>query len=239
MSAPSWLRYGGAAAALAGLGGAAAWLRRRAAESAEGAPAAPAPAPQRGAQAPAAGAPPRGVFVTPREAAEVRGDWADIGEGVELTRMPLFDGRADVRARGVSFARLTYADALAVAQRLGARLPTAAELDRAAAHRSARVLAPCILDPGPQMASEEWARRHDQCVVAQLEIRTLEPGEILVNAGKHWAAGAPTGRAINHGWYDRADVRKMIQRSGTKHDAAHTDYSQTTILARDRGGSWC
>ena len=220
---------GGAAAAIAGaVGGAAAWMRRRAAAAASAAAQPASPHPNAPAPSQAPGAPP-GVFRTPPEAAEVRGDWLPIGGGVELTRMPLFDRRG---VRGVSFARLTYRDALEAAARLGARLPTAAELDRAAALPAARVLTPCTLEPSAAMASEEWARRHDQCVIAQLEIRTLEPHELLVNAGKHWVDGAAPGRAINHGWYDRADVRRMIQREGRAHNDAHTDYSQTTILAR-------
>lgn len=173
-------------------------------------------------------------FKTPVEAAEVRGGWIDIGGGIEMTRMPLFDSRPEVRARGVSFARLSYAEALEVAARLGARLPTCDELDRAAALPNAHRLSPCTLPANGEERTEEWAKRHDLCVVTLLEARALEPGHILISAGKHYAAGAPEGKARICGWYDKDDPRKKIQHPYDGHGRNYRDYAQTTELVREK-----
>lgn len=232
----SWVKLllgavGGAAVAGGGYVGWRKWL----ADEAEPAAAAPVP---RAPEGPLAS---QAQFRTPADAAEIRGGFVDIG-GVELTRLPLFDGRPEAKSAGISFARLTYAEAERALKRLGLRMPTSAELDRARALPSehVRVLKPCTLvqtkDDESHMQSAAFASRHDGCVVAQLQVRELPDGAALVNAGKHWASDPQEkpGRITNHGWYDtEAVLGPMIQRKGGHHDKQYSDYSQTTIGARD------
>jgi hypothetical protein len=182
------------------------------------------------------------LYRTPLDAVEIRGGWVDIGGGVEVTRVPLLDGRQEAKDAGISFARLTYSDAEQVAKRYGARIPTAAELDRARMLAGARILKPCTLvftaDDERRMSTVEYAKRHDGCITTQLDITPLAESSVLINAGKHWASDpvqgqyAGAGHITNHGWYDVDDPSRMIQRKGGHHGPDYTDYSQTTVLAR-------
>lgn len=148
------------------------------------------------------------------------------------------------------YARLSYRDALELAAREGARLPTEAEARawHAAAASAGALPPPCVL-PGaaseelarlhrergwspprsgdPRMASAEWARAHDECAA------TRQRGEYgSANAGKLWLAGAKPGRAINFGWLEPTTGR-YIQTAGGAHDDSHADYSQLTWLVRE------
>lgn len=180
--------------------------------------------------------------------------WAKVGTA-ELSSEPLRDRRTG------GYARLTYAGALAAASALGAELPTRADLD--ALHEFAKgaglELAPVLLpdaamlreagiDPenkaavnafrNANMASEAWARVHDQRVRAQLVTRGWDERRPVANAGKHWMAGAPQGRAYLRGWRSKG---KFIQtgpdpdKIGTDkgpHDDGHHDYGTTTVVKR-------
>lgn len=125
------------------------------------------------------------------------------------------------------FARLTYRDAGRVAKRLGARLPTEAEVRMWDSAPGVKHLSPCTQPAGPLMATREAADKHDACVLAQVG----DWRGPISGAGKHWIAGAPPGRALNFGW-KRADG-SYIQTLGNAHNDLHTDYSQTTILVWD------
>jgi hypothetical protein len=73
-------------------------------------------------------------------------------------------------------------------------------------------------------------------------------GQILQTVGKHWVLTnkiAKNGMAANYGWHFKGQAFggekfeptvslpnvRVIQGVGTKHDAAHADYSQTCVLA--------
>lgn len=78
-------------------------------------------------------------------------------EGLQVTRLPLIDTKHGV------FARLTYKDALAVAQKLGARFGTAVEFDRI--HAKGFEPKPCIgslskeeLDLGPSHGYDVYSK---------------------------------------------------------------------------------
>lgn len=87
-------------------------------------------------------------------------------------------------------------------------------------------------NPLERMATVEWARRHDQAFLRYLE--GWSGRTPVCNGGKDWIRGAKPGRALNYGWDRAPDPRAidMWQSLGTRHDASHTDYSQTLRLVR-------
>lgn len=147
-------------------------------------------------------------------------------EGMMITPLPLIDA-----ATGL-FARLSYREALGVAERYGAKLLTPEQVDLLFA-KSPFKLAPCILPPTHMMASREWAEKHDACVRSQLEKLGWDGRTPVANANKHWTRGAPPGRAHNYGWHDiKAPNGRIWQSLGTRHDDGHRDYSQLTYLVK-------
>lgn len=148
--------------------------------------------------------------------------WQDL----EITAAPLID-----TSHLQLFARLTYDGAIEIARRWGARLLTQREHDEVWDHGYR--LQPVIMPPGPEMASLDYALRHDARVLAQLD--GWDGSSPLANAGKQWVAGAPPGRSWNYGWWDpRAPNGIMWQRLGAAHDRRHSDYSQLSMLVRPR-----
>ena len=163
--------------------------------------------------------------------------WVTLAPGLLITHHPIED------PQGPGLAHLTYRDALALADRLGARLPTRAEvlelheLAAAAGTEIAPVILPdahlraqgCV--PGdPRMVTRAWCDRHDAAVL--LAIAGLADQETAVaNAGKHWIGPAPTGRAALCGWWQGG---ALIQSGlGAPHDDLHHDYATTCILIMD------
>lgn len=146
-------------------------------------------------------------------------------EGMTITPLPLVDAKTGL------FARLRYRDAVAVAKTYGAKLLTTEQADRLF-QKSPFKLSPCILPPTAKMASKEWAEDHDGCVRAQLA--NWDGRTPVANVGKHWIRDAAPGRALNYGWHDtKAPNGRMWQSLGTRHDDAHTDYSQLTYLVKE------
>jgi hypothetical protein len=83
---------------------------------------------------------------------------------------------------------------------------------------------PCPQTPGNSMASLEWARRHDECVRAQMKPDDIDKLQL---PAKIWLAGAPPNKSINYGFVRRAgDPSSVIQSPGYAHDRRHVDYSQ-------------
>ncbi len=156
--------------------------------------------------------------------------WVPFADGLEITAAPLVD--QDVEGL---FARLTYRDAVAVAGAMGARLLTMAEHDLLA--KTGRKLRPIIKTPGAEMASLRYAKEHDAELADQMgKWDGVTP---LVNAGKQWVYGAAPGRALNYGWWSSAAPNgRMWQTLGTRHDDGHTDYSQLTMLVRQRSSGF-
>jgi len=229
--------------ALAGAVGVLVLARRALARSApSSSPASPSPSP---APSPAKASPSSAlVYRTSLEAVDV-GPWLPLpgASGREIAGpVRATDGRA-------TFARLSYRDALALAAREGARLPTEAEARAWHADAAARgMLAPPCTLPGsapelaalhrekgwpapkagdPRMASEEWARAHDACAS-----RHVRPDYPVGNLGKFWLAGAKPGRSINFGWL-LPSSGQYVQSAGGAHDDSHVDYSQLTWLVRE------
>lgn len=174
-------------------------------------------------------------FWTPPEYAVEGSPRVDAPFGGTVTAAPLKDSRTG------GYARLRYRDALAVAARLGGRLMTANEQDALA--KVGIMLKPVTL-PGssptlmakgykagsPMMSSLEWAKVEDELIDKQLVDMSWDGHTIVNNAGKDWIGGAPAGRAINRGWYDKSAKYGMIQTTGGAHDDSHTDYSQLTRI---------
>lgn len=156
--------------------------------------------------------------------------------GLEVSA-PLWDVRPPLTE--IDYARLTYRDALAVADRRGFVLLSADALE--AMREGATVLRPVTLPPTHEMRSALWSLRHDQEVARRM---AGIDGPVL-GIGKHWIAGAPRGRAWLMGWWvdDVAaygskrkgpgwvQPRPEVQSVGA-HDDLHHDYATTTILMR-------
>lgn len=171
----------------------------------------------------------RGVYRTPL--ADVRmheSGWAAIGPGIEVTAVPLVQSHPPP---GILFARITWAEAKALADAWGVDMITA-EIGALVYQRGLR-LAPCTLwEPGADahMQSEAWCARHDRCVVGQLD-RLWDGRQAVADCGKDWiwepGAGA---KAVNWGWHDPSG--RVIQSPGHRHELSYTDYSQLTRFFR-------
>lgn len=234
-------------------------LARRALASseAEAAPATPSPAPEppkapvvpssASAAAPTQAAPATSSAATPSPAststiARTRPDavvsrygMGVLKSGKAFTLAPLWDADRN------TWARTDYKTGKDALARLGLRYPTFEELDEIANRPDALILQPVGLVQSTadslKMATEEFWKRHDQAIADQL---AKYPGALgsrpVVSIGKHWAAGAPPGRAWLHGFYIPKGTQpgggysKIIQNRGTTaHDDRHIDYSSTLI----------
>jgi hypothetical protein len=147
----------------------------------------------------------------------------------------------DPAPAGPGLAHLDYAGALDVAARVGARLPTRAEVFalHAASSAAGTELVPCILPdaeqraagavPGdPAMASRAWCDRHDGRV---LEAMPRDGDAPVGNAGKHWIGPAPPDLAALCGWFvGGAPIQSGL---GFPHNRGHFDYGTTTMLVWD------
>lgn len=159
------------------------------------------------------------------------------------------------------YSRFNYLEAGEAAARLGVRLPTPNEIDEI---RDAAIANKCLLSPiclpdvsmchaagiplgsaaedtfrNNNMASEAWVRAHDRQVADQLIKLGWPPGTPCFNLGKHYAAGAPKGRAWLKGWW-LAGSKKYIQHGpsfssdpGPHSDTGSRDYGTTTIVVSD------
>lgn len=117
---------------------------------------------------------------------------------------------------------------------VGGMLPTA-KISDLAYKQAATVLSVTILPAGPDMVTTSKSKLWNTKVEAK---RTGREG-LIRDCGKAWIldnALAHSAGAINYGFYDKAAPYigpgglKMWQTIGTRHDAKHTDYSQTLIL---------
>jgi hypothetical protein len=126
------------------------------------------------------------------------------------------------------YARLSYGDLESLAARYGGRLLTMAQVFEI--WRDGYRIKPCTLvhkkSDFALMQGIEFARRHDECVRAQLA--EWDGKKPLANAGKDWIHGAKKpGMARNGGWV--TGPASAIQPGGDgseHHDKSYTDYSQ-------------
>lgn len=169
--------------------------------------------------------------------------WSDMPSGRSVTRTPLVD-----RATGL-FARLTYRDLLAVASSLNVSIISAEGVKDVKAYGfridpvilpSADMRPPRL--PGETLAAYEgriripmgsidWARIHDLRARQKLADWDLRP---VLNMGKWWVAGAPSGRSWLMGWHDGKRWIQPQPAIGSRgpHNDQHTDYGTLSMLER-------
>jgi len=158
-----------------------------------------------------------------------------------ITDTPLLD----YSPGGPTYARLTYRDALAIADaRFGARLPTRDEL--LALHEAAAAagteLRPVTLPADAEMASLARCIEHDAKVQERFEELVICRPCAFAGIGKQWIRPAPQGRAALCGWwvddvhaYDPSRHGPGFVQQGLidTHNDEHCDYSMCTMLVRD------
>ena len=98
------------------------------------------------------------------------------------------------------------------------------------------------------MASEAWARYHDQAVQQKLKALGWDESKPAGNAGKWWEGGAPPGRSWLKGWRRKdgswiqqgvspADVAAAAEKGQPPpqgpHNSKHFDYGTRTLVVRD------
>lgn len=167
--------------------------------------------------------------------------WLDLPGGRAISRMPLWDNRAQL------FARMGHGPAEGWAEAHGYRLATVAELDEL--HAAALHIQPYTLPtlpmldaagiPKPRyradgtdtpaleayraanMRSRAWCEQHDAEVFARLHEAGWN-GQPVANAGKHWAQDG-----IIYGWWRSGG--NVIQPASAFHrgDPSYTDYATT------------
>lgn len=167
--------------------------------------------------------------------------WTRVGS-VWMTRLPLLDTASD------TFAELTYALALSAAAAFGARLPSRSDiiaLNIAALRLHPRPLPTVGMVHGwsetqidayrnANMGGLEWSRLHTGMVRDQLAVAAWDGRCPVANAGKHWIAGAPPGRAYLMGWWEGgAFIQNGTTAGQGPHNDQHHDYGTTTMLVRD------
>ncbi|HSU41866.1 MAG TPA: hypothetical protein VLJ38_19940, partial [Polyangiaceae bacterium] len=127
--------------------------------------------------------------------------------------------RIDVTAEG----------AQRIADALGTILPTPRILQLIWEQADVR-LDPCNSNPDATMASTARMLQHSECVDQRIAGRK----GMVANEGKHWVLSnriaGKANIAANYGWFVKG--RRPIQTVGTRHDTAHTDYSQIVRLIK-------
>jgi len=129
---------------------------------------------------------------------------------------------------GVRF-DVTAEGAQRIADQLHAILPTPRILQLVWEQAAVRI-EPCTLPPDEKMASTARMIQHSDCVDQRIAGRT----GMVANEGKHWVLSnriaGKDNLAANYGWFMRG--RRPVQTVGTRHDTAHTDYSQILRLVK-------
>lgn len=124
---------------------------------------------------------------------------------------------------------VTAEGAQRIADQLHAILPTPRILQLIWEQADVR-LTPCTLPADAKMASTARMIEHSKCVDQRIAGRK----GLVVNVGKHWVLtnriSDKRNLAANYGWFMKG--RRPIQTVGTRHDTAHTDYSQVLRLVR-------
>ena len=129
---------------------------------------------------------------------------------------------------GVRF-DVTAEGAQRIADQLHAILPTPRILQLVWEQAAVRI-EPCTLPPDEKMASTARMIQHSNCVDKRIGGRA----GMVANEGKHWVLSnriaGKDNLAANYGWFIRG--RRPVQTVGTRHDTAHTDYSQILRLVK-------
>lgn len=159
--------------------------------------------------------------------------WARLPSGVEVTRLPLIDVAENFADGTPFFARLTYADALLVAAREGARLISPEAL--VALGNVGLQLTPFL---GTPIAETDiiHSARHDADVRRQLAELQWDGKQPVSGAGKHWVSGPDDDYSHLMGWdKDGAGPGKALWQPLAKAHKGrlHHDDGTTTMLERD------
>lgn len=187
----------------------------------------------------------------PLDAVVHESGWAPLDDDWEVTAVPLVDaGQPDA----VVFARLTYRDALSVAERLGAELVHPEHVERLhwLASVGQGVEVPAFTGTPQAERTLEHSLRHDAACWEALAKMHWDGRAPVANAGKHWVAGAPTGRSHLMGWWVPSvgayGIRtrsgpgfiqaRPVAGSAGPHDDQHHDDGTTTLLVRRRRSAW-
>lgn len=129
---------------------------------------------------------------------------------------------------GVRF-DVTAEGAQRIADQLRAVLPTPRILQLIWEQADVR-LDPCTLPADAKMASTARMIQHSECVDQRIAGRA----GMVANEGKHWVLtnriAGKENLAANYGWFVKG--RRPVQTVGTRHDTAHTDYSQIVRLVK-------
>lgn len=138
---------------------------------------------------------------------------------VSADALTILGVRIDVTAEG----------AQRIADALGTVLPTPRILQLIWEQAEVRI-EPCTSNPDAKMASTARMLEHSECVDQRI---AGKPG-MVANEGKHWVLSnriaGKQNLAANYGWFMKG--RRPIQTVGTRHDTAHTDYSQIVRLVK-------
>jgi hypothetical protein len=138
---------------------------------------------------------------------------------VSTDALKILGVRIDVTAEG----------AQRIADALGTILPTPRILQLIWEQADVRI-EPCTSIADAKMASTARMLQHSECVDQRIAGRK----GVVANEGKHWVLSNRTAGkedlAANYGWFIKG--RRPIQTVGTRHDTAHTDYSQIVRLVK-------
>ena len=167
------------------------------------------------------------VYRTPIDALRIHDSgWAQLPSGVYVMALPFVDA---TRANG--FARVTYRDAMRIADEHGAQLLTMA-IEEEIWHTGFR-LYPATQLPNSQMMGRAACDRHDARIWHHLTEGGWDRKEAVANCGKAMLRGALPGYLRQGGWF-RANGHPY-QAGGpgqTAHGDDYTDYSLLLRLCR-------
>jgi len=155
-------------------------------------------------------------------------EWTTITSNYGGRRAELEVTKDALTILGVRF-DVTAEGAQRIADQLHAILPTPRILQLVWEQADVR-LEPCTLPADAKMASTARMVEHSKCVDQRIAGRK----GLVANEGKHWVLtnriAGKTNLAANYGWFIKG--RRPIQTVGTRHDTAHTDYSQIVRLVK-------
>lgn len=157
----------------------------------------------------------------PPEWTTITADYKGRRAQIQVTKdaLTILGVRFDVTAEG----------AQRIADQLHAVLPTPRILQLVWEQADVR-LDPCTLPADANMASTARMIQHSECVDERIGGRH----GLVANEGKHWVLtnriAGKQNLAANYGWFMKG--RRPVQTVGTRHDTAHTDYSQIVRLVK-------
>jgi len=162
----------------------------------------------------------RGAFDPP--------EWTTITSNYKGRRAQIQVSSDALTILGVRFV-VTAEGAQRIADQLHAILPTPRILQLVWEQAPVRIN-PCTLPADEKMASTARMIQHSECVDQRIAGRA----GMVANEGKHWVLtnriAGKDNLAANYGWFVRG--RRPVQTVGTRHDTAHTDYSQILRLVK-------